>query len=505
MPYAKQVEDLTQESFNDGLLEDPTAYELGWTNIRSTMRIRPYQLEGIEKMVRFKRFGNRDRPGMGKTMQAAFAAAIAGNVSDATSGKGVKTLIVAPSYLTGTWYDWLRGKDDKSLRRNNGVVIPNVPGRVRRVFGKREIREKALRSNKWDWYIVNQEMMDGYRDLFIELQATKGHPPKWQTIIVDENHHFRNHLANRTKTLEIVGVRAERIYPLSATWLWKEVDDLYMPFRLIAPDEFKSYRSFLDLYCIADETRFGPKVLGVKMEQTPHLKQLLSLMSVGRTYKEVGRSLPEVLDDYIQVEFPPELRQAYDDLCSYWRTEYLDYHVENFSQFLNATRQMTFFPGKVDSIRDKIEEHAQMGHKQVIFTWFGDHAEETAVQLEKYGAIAVTGKLFPDPEERKKVALDPKHKIICATIASLSEGIDLSMARAVYFLEEHWPPGANDQALSRIQRERIYDDDGAPIMCYYAHVKDTIDTVIHERAMMRAGVQGALGLKDMVFSHLGIG
>ena len=505
MPYAPQVEDLAQETFNDGFLDqDPTPWELGWTNIRSTMRIRPYQLDGIQKMVRFKRYGNRDRPGMGKTMQAAFAAAIAGNVSDATSGKGVKTLIVCPSYLTGTWYDWLVGKDSKSLRRNNGQRIPNVPGKVRRVYGSREERTKALRSNKWDWYIVNQEMFDGYRDLFIELQATKGVPPKWQTIIVDESHHFRNHIANRTKTLEIVGVRAERIWPMSATMLWKEADDLYMPFRLIAPDEFKSYRDFLDLYCIADETRFGPKVLGVKTEMTGHLKKLLSLMTVGRTYKEVGRSLPTLLDDYIQVDFPPELRQAYDDLCSYWRTEFLDFHVENFSQFLNATRQMTFFPGKIDAIKDKVAEHAHMGHKQVVFTWFADHAEEAALRLEEFGAVAVTGSLYKDVEERKKVALDPHNRIVCATIASLSEGIDLSEARAVYFLEEAWTPGGNDQALSRIQRERIYDDDGAPIMAYYAHVKDTIDVAIHERSQARAGVQESLGLKEMIFRHLNI-
>jgi hypothetical protein len=505
MHYAPQVEDLEQWRYDEGLDdEDLTPYEAGYRNIRSTMRVRGYQWEGINKMVRFKRFGNRDRPGMGKTMQAAFAAAIAGNMSDATAGKGVKILIVCPSYLTGTWADWLRGTDSKSLRRNNGVVIPNVPGRIRRVHGKREDRERALRSNKWDWYIVNQEMFDGYRDLLIELQATKGKPAKFQTVIVDESHHFRNHIANRTKTMEIVGVRAERIWPMSATMLWKEADDLYMPFRLIAPDEFKSYRNFLDLYCIADETRFGPKVLGVKPEMTAHLKQLLSLMTIGRTYKEVGRQLPQVLDDYIQIDFPPELEQAYQDLCDYWRTEFLDFHVENFSQFLNATRQMTFFPGKIDAIKDKIEEHAQMGHKQVVFTWFADHSEEAADRLKEYNAIPITGSLFPDPEIRKKVALDPANKIICATIASLSEGIDLSEARAVYFLEEAWTPGGNDQALSRIQRERIYDDDGAPIMVYYAHVKGTIDVAIHERSVARAGVQEALGLKEMIFKYLRI-
>jgi hypothetical protein len=86
----------------------------------------------------------------------------------------------------------------------------------------------------------------------------------------------------------------------------------------------------------------------------------------------------------------------------------------------------------------------------------------------------------------------------------LSEGIDLSEARAVYFLEEAWTPGGNDQALSRIQRERIYDDDGAPIMAYYAHVKGTIDVAIHERSVARAGVQEALGLKEMIFKYLRI-
>jgi hypothetical protein len=41
-------------------------------------------------------------------------------------------------------------------------------------------------------------------------------------------------------------------------------------------------------------------------------------------------------------------------------------------------------------------------------------------------------------------------------------------------------------------------------MVYYAHVKGTIDVAIHERSVARAGVQEALGLKEMIFKYLRI-
>ena len=441
---------------------------------------RDYQAAGIEWLKAHKRGLLLDRPGLGKTLQAAYAAE-------------APVLVVCPNYLTGQWEDWLLGRDDKSLAANNGLVIPNVPGTVVRAKGNYYKKLTALQA-KADWTIINIEVLQTHWEA---LEASDmGLLGYWQTIIFDESHHLRNHDATRSKTAVNIAKHAPLVYELTATPIWKEADDLYNQLRILHPDMFKSYWKFVDLFCIADVGRFGTKVLGVKKEMRAELDELLNAVSLRRTYVEAGRELPSLIEKTIKIEFPDNLRKAYDDCIDGYRMQLEDEEIrfDNFSQVLNALRQLTSFPGKIEAVKDLIQNDIPWG-RVVVFTWYRDTAEKAARTL---GGAVVTGEL--KVEERRAVALDPNNRIICATISALGEGIDLSDARTVVFLEEHWPPGANDQALSRIQRERIGGDNSEPVVVYYVHVKDTIDEVIHNVAQRRSAT-----IKEVIREALGLG
>jgi superfamily II DNA or RNA helicase len=454
-----------------------TTHDISEQPLQYRYPLKPYafQLEGIEFMQKFKRVLNRDKPGLGKTIEGAYASV-------------GETLIVAPNYLTEQWYNWLNG-----ITSGVDAHPPYAPyGRQKILWARGNAYDRVrILNEEADFHIINVEMLGTHSEELM-AHAALG---KWQTIIFDEAHHLRTHNTKRALTAIEMVRYVEYVFNLTATPIWKEVDDLFMQFRLLQPDVFTSYYGFVDKFCIADNTRFGTKVYGAKKEMRKELQQILDIVSIGRNYETAGRELPPLITKNVVIEFPEKLMRAYQEMISMYRIqlEYTnaegdeDIIFDNFSQILRAMRLLTAFPGKYEAAKDIIEDsytqdaslHTTQS-KTIVFTWYRDTCEEAAKVL---GGVVVHGGL--PAHERRKLALDSNNPIICATIASLSEGIDLSAARTVIFLEEHYTPGSMEQALARVVRERHEQSNDEPVVCYYVHVKDTIDQVIHNRVQSR--------------------
>lgn len=425
------------------------------------LRPRDYQWEAIEFMKSKKRVLNRDSMGLGKTLCGAYASVGA-------------TLIVCPNYLVEHWYNWLNG-----IPEGRDKHEPYAPyGRQRVVACTGTYWEKAAALEKdADFTIINMEAFASHREFLKQLADNY----KWQTLIVDESHHFRTHNTRRSEALVDVACCAEYVYCLTATPIWKEVDDLFMQFRAIQPEIFTSYYNFVDQFCIADETRYGTRVLGVKKDQTKDLDKLLRIMSIGRNYVDAKRELPEVIEKVVKVDFPEEIMKAYKEMCAGYRMELMKEEIkfENFPQIMRMMRLMTAFPGKLDAAENIIEDVHDSEQRAVIFTWYRETCEDIAARFK---VPAIHGGI-KDVSERRRIALNSP--VVCATLGSLSEGIDLSDARTVIYIEEHYTPGSMQQSLGRIQRDRQNTGNSDPILLYYVHVRNTVDEIIHEKQRQR--------------------
>ena len=435
------------------------------------LQFRPYQLEGIDFLRERKKAMLRDDPGLGKTPQAALAAE-------------PPVLVACPKYLVTQWADWIR----KYI--SDDVVA---------VTGNRWKKLKKLDERR-AWTVINYETLVTHKEYIFkmtkgansngqEIWTYHGLNYPWTTVIYDESHHLRNRRATRSRMAARLATYVDNVYLLTATPIWKEVDDLWMQFHIMHPEVFRSYNEFLDLYCVTVAGMYERKVLGVKKSMLPELEELLNVMSVGRTYEQAGRALPPLIEQEIKIPFPKRIKQLYTQTRDYW-VEEVQMGFHNYSQVLNALRQITAWDGKLDAARELIQE--DLKDPTVVFCWYRDTAERMA---RKLGVPVIHGGL--DVEERRKVALSGGH--VVATISSLSEGIDLSHCRHVVFVEEHWPPGANHQALSRVRRERQGGDNEAPVIVHYMMTPDTIDTHIHavaqrRQATIREVVEGALGI-----------
>lgn len=422
---------------------------------------RPYQAEGIDFLWRRKRGMITDAPGLGKTPQGALASE-------------PPALIVCPTYLTGQWCAWLQ----EHFPKRKAAVAK----------GNRFDREKVIADETLDFLIVNKEMLRTH------IKPIKKVIKRYNTMIVDESHHLRNRQAEHSKGAVELAKKVERVYLLSATPIWKEVDDLYMQLQLLFPSVFTSYWDFVDKWCISDATRYGTKIVGMKKEMIAELEELLGVIRVGRTYEQAGRDLPPVIENIVKLDFSRDTRKVYDDAKNGYRLQIMNepaLMMTSAMQVMHTLRQITGFE-KVDAIKETVED-TRPYHKDryVIFTWYKDAAYNIAQALP--GSLLVTGDYKPDERALRAKSGKP----IVATISAMSEGVDLSHMRMVIFAEEHWPPGSAVQALARVRRERLVETNEEPILVYYMLVEKTIDTTIHEITRRRSAT-----IKDVMKESL---
>jgi len=430
-----------------------------WSQFSSALELRDFQVEGITKMRSAKRMLNRYKPGLGKTICGTYASV-------------GPTLIVCPNYLTEQWYTWLAGDEGFNA---HPPYAPADRQNIVWVKGTRYEKLMALCRGGVDFHVVNMETLQTHADEIIELSNRK----HWQTLIIDESHHFRNKDARRSRTAVELARDCEYVFELTGTPIWREVDDLYMQLKLLHPDVFTSYYSFVDLYCIADTDRYGTKVRGVKKSMIKELDEIMDVVSINATYESAGRQLPPIIEKFIPVEFPPKLRDAYNSMVNGYRIDFEGdvIRFENFLQILRAMRLMTAFQGKLEAAVEAIED-LHTNDKVVVFTWYRETCENIARMLH---TDAIHGEM--PVAQRRELAL--KNKIVCANLASLGEGIDLSEARAIIFLEEHYTHGAMEQAIARVVRERQNANNTDPVLVYYIYVPDSIDVDIHNISKQR--------------------
>lgn len=432
----------------------------------TTFQLRDYQIQGVEFLQKNKRAMLLDWPGLGKTAQAAFAAK-------------PPTLIICPNYLVGQWKDWLTGEDEASLARNKGEVISNVSGSVVAALGNRQERINALESGA-DWVICNVEMLNSYSHF--DIAKDKDWIKQFRTIVFDESHHLKSHTGQRAKLAVKFAKYAEYVFLLTATPVKREIDDFFMQFRIISPDVFTSYWRFVNMFCVTEQNYFGTQILGAKRSMLPELQKIISTVSLGRSYKEVGRALPPITQIDVPIILNEKTRKVYDEIVDYWRLK--DEESEqsvaftNYMQIMHVLRQHLTGALKADTVKDLIEDSTG---KSVIFSWYQNTAEAIANAVPN--STLITGQI-QDANERRRLAMNGHN--ISATISSLSEGVDLSSARNVVFAETDWTPGSNYQALSRVRRERLEGNNDEPIIVYYVYCKRTIDEVILKTANGRS-------------------
>jgi superfamily II DNA or RNA helicase len=416
---------------------------------------RAYQVQGIEFLRQQKRAILGDAPGLGKTFQATEAAEL-------------PCVISCPLPLVDQWKEFL--EDQYPLAAISVAAYGNI---VQRDAALEQFKARG------GWLIMNHDL---WRRAYI---------PDAATLIVDEMHHFKSKDPARSKMLLAYSKRVERIYGLTATLVYKDVGDLWFPLHILDPKRWSSYWDFLQRFAVTSNYGYGVKV--VKTRNKALLDRELEPYVIQRTYASVGMQLPDRIDKHVILRMDAAEKKRYDTLRDFYRLQLGDEgefkRLFNAGAVLHELRKMTITPKKLDEVAELVEE-AQIATSRpvTVFVWYQDTAARVVEHLGKRGieAVEITGELEP----AKRRTLAQGSAVTVATMASLSEGVDLSYGRTVVFCETDYTPGRNYQALSRVIRHRTEGEDESspnndPVVCYWCRYAGTVDQNIFETQKAR--------------------
>lgn len=160
---------------------------------------------------------------------------------------------------------------------------------------------------------------------------------------------------------------------------------------------------------------------------------------------------------------------------------------------INALK-LTAAQGKIAAAKTWIAEFLDTGEPLIVFA---DHIEvQQALRAEFPGCAAILGEMNTTERQaqRDRFQDDPACQLIVCSLGAAREGITLTKASNVAFVEMGWTPASMDQAAARCYG-RMNDLHGAT--AWYLVAEDTIDDVIIDLIEKKREITGALTMGEV--------
>lgn len=449
--HAAAADAIARSAAQDAAPLDP-APRLGGT-------LRPFQVAGVRYLLEHRRAFLADEQGLGKTVQALAAL----EADDA-----FPAVVVCPASLKLTWEReagiWLPHRDVQVLEGRSGGVL------------------------RADITIVNYDIADAHAGALARLG------PK--ALVLDECHYVKNPRAKRTRAVRRLadalpagGLRLG----LSGTPVLNHPDELISQLRVLGRlTEFGSGARFHRLF------------EGSQREARLHW-HLRRRCFVRRLKKDVLPQLPEKERVLVPVELSnrEEYRRAEEDVIAWLKEQPLDLReleakvaaalrAERLAQ-LGALRQLAA-RGKLPAALSWIADFRHSGEPLVVFA---HHREVLEALVERHpDALHLLGRDSVQAREATVAAFqDPDGPdLLIASIGVAAQGLTLTRASHVAFLELEWTPAMLDQAEDRVHRIGQRD----AVTAWYLLAAHTIDEDTSRVLERKRGVVGAVtdGLAD---------
>jgi SWI/SNF-related matrix-associated actin-dependent regulator of chromatin subfamily A-like protein 1 len=396
----------------------------------------PFQWAGVEYALQARRVFLADEQGLGKTVEAL--AALEADVA-------YPAIVVCPASLKLNWE-----RETQRWLPHRSVAV--VSGRLA-VPPRGEIT------------ILNYEIAAAHRQALTR--------PRPQAIVVDESHYCKNPSAKRTQAVRSL---AAAVTPgglrlaLTGTPVLNHADELIAQLRVI--DRLSDFGS---------GARFSSQFRGRLSEERLHW-HLRRHCFVRRLKADVLPQLPAKRQVVVPMALTndDEYRLAERDVIAWLRTQPLDLSQLNarIAATLRAERlaqlgtlQRLAARGKLAAAMTWIADFLASGEALVVFA---RHVEVQHAVLQRFpDALHLLGADTIDARERTIAAFqrpDGPQLIVGAT-RTAAQGITLTRASNVAFLELEWTPAIHDQAEDRCHRIGQRD----AVTAWYLLAASTID------------------------------
>ena len=502
--------------------------------LEGKLKTQPYedQINGIAYLHSNWRAGLFDSMGVGKTFQALATVVADGHIH--------KTLVVCPkSVIMGF---------SREIHKHTDLRCKAIPA------GRKEALE-FLQENKevgdWDILLVHPE------NLIQSSKKPKGRKPrranktevygpitkllkrmKWDMIIVDEWHQYKNLNAKRTQcVLSILNESrnragyAPRCILMTGTPISESPVNAYVTLKVLSNDFMPHITRFENYYTIRKAVEYGEKgtfkkIVGYK--NLAELKRKIERVSIRRTKDDLG-GFPDKIFMIRDVELSGRQKDLYKTVCGEVVASLPHSSMINLAEFFsgNATairlRQLMNHPlfldedcnsakyDEVDLILDEL--FADPEQKVILWTEY-----RKAVDLiydrwnAQYGVVKIYGGVEIDDQLAHEFEYGDRPRIAACIPAKAGTGVDfLARARTSIYIDRPWSLNLFQQSLDRIHRrvkttgslnklDRIRSQ---PATLIFLDICNSIDELVRERLTMKQDVSEAIMTSDSKLIDMG--
>jgi len=471
--------------------------------------LKPFQRAGVEYLLEQRRAFLADEQGLGKTIEA-LAALQADNAFPA--------VVVCPASLKLNWLreieHWLPGRTAQALVGTGAREIgaEEIGGAA----GASGATSAPVASTPPDVTVVNYDIVAS------RLDRLHGLRPK--ALVIDESHYCKNAAAKRTQAVQrLAGSVADDglVLALTGTPILNRPAELISQLRIVGR-----------LTDFGSGAQFGRRFQGTDAHMRLHW-HLRARCYVRRLKADVLKQLPPKTRSIVPVELDneAEYRFAERDVIAWLRSQPLDLRVldTRVAAALRAERLVRLNALKLLAARGKlraalawIHDFCSSGEPLVVFA---KHREVQRAVMERFpqalhilgedshtardaalrafqrpvGTIGADAKEAMDETARTAQAsigagagdADRASRLIVCSLEVAGQGLTLTRASNVVFLELDWTPAKHDQAEDRCHRIGQQDAVNATYLLAAGTIDETIATLLErKRAVIGAVTDG---------------
>lgn len=277
----------------------------------------------------------------------------------------------------------------------------------------------------------------------------------WDVIIYDEAHYGKNPEAKRT--IAAFGMKWAATYRwcLTGTPYPNAPADIYPMLRALAPERLLgvlNYDNFVDTYCTwyPKRLRFNTIRVITGGKNLADLTKRLEGFMLRRTQQDVGIGRPIFALHSLHVtSVPADIREpgeAQDilDAAETGETRGLEMHLGPIRRITGQLKAGAAAKTVMEELDDGLD-------KIVLMAWHTDVIDALKILLKPYGVVGVDGRTPADKRDSEVQAFQKgSARVFVGQIQAAGEGIDLSAACELMFVEYSFVPKDMAQAALRI-------------------------------------------------------
>jgi SWI/SNF-related matrix-associated actin-dependent regulator of chromatin subfamily A-like protein 1 len=400
------------------------------------MKLYPHQEQSKQFLLDTKRAILADQPRVGKTLPTAAAAL-----------EHLPALIVCPAIAKTVWEAAFNKLSDATVRVVNG-------------------KNDAMKTTQHQVVIINYDLLQYFNNA------------GYQTLVLDECHRIKNPTAKRTASASLLMKQIDRVYALSGTPIPNRPIELWPILHGLGIYRGGWY-DFAARYAKLWRAPWGLDVSG--SSNIAELKAMMKPHVMRRKKEDVFKDYQDPQVSLITFDLPNDKREQEFDADALVANPNALLAFEGLAEIMKEAGMR-----KVSLAAEFIDDLLNAGEPVVVFAHHKDVVAELRDQLRVHKPVTVVGDT-PRAQRDKAIAdfQSGKAKCIVGNIAAMSEGVDLSAADTIVFVECTWSTSALEQASSRVENIAKH---GVKPMIYILTIRASLDHTVLAKILAKQNI-----------------